>query len=455
MEDKISSLIRWLNIDEQFHLSENICISENEVSGRGVTLSSGVIRRHHPIVVVPSSCQLNFHTVLCHISKFNSRLQVPFVTVDHSDTNGIDEANIDPRYSAYGLLDQNFLLGLSSFQLLELYILAEWILLPLWSGNQVKSYWEPYFAVWPSQEELKSFPAVWKFSKGSEYKHLLNLLSEASKEHMLRISNLIENDWRIISKVLKKWEDLFQTSLSLNDQFEKFLHIYCIINSRCLYTEVPLKKEDILSKFTMVPFVDFLNHTPDVDLHCYPRTDPRRKCSHGLGPFVIYCGDHRYKTRGEEILLNYGAHSNDFLLNEYGFVIPNNQWNFIDVTPEIINMVHDTALQKFLEENGYWGNYTISAEDVSYRVVVALSLIVTKDYRRVEKLLMGYISEDYFLPKINPILCEMFKQLKERSTAMIHDLKKVKNKDFCHENLVVIHQDYVKIVEQNLSKIYT
>ncbi|CAR26919.1 ZYRO0C04466p [Zygosaccharomyces rouxii] len=454
METKIASLTHWLNDNGQFQLSENICVNENEISGRGVTLSSGIIRQNQPIVSVPSACQLNFHTVLYHISKFNSRIRIPNVT-EKAETDKIKENELDPRYRAYGILNQDFLLNLSSFQLLELYILGEWILLPLWSGNQIKSFWEPYFAVWPSQDELKSFPAVWKCSKRSDYKDLLDLLPTASKNNMLRISNLVENDWQKISPILNAWNDLFQSPLPLEDQFEKFLHIYCIINSRCLYTEVPLKKDDILSKFTMVPFVDFLNHTQDVDLHCFPKMESLNRSSHGLGPFSIYCGNHTYQTVGEEVLLNYGAHSNDFLINEYGFVIPNNKWNYIDITPEVINMVKDSTIQKFLENNGYWGDYTVSAEDASYRVIVALSLIVTGDFRRVEKLLMGYISEDFFLPKIKPMLYKILAQLKDRSMACIRTLEKNANPDFCRQNLVIIHQDYIEIIEKNLSKICT
>ncbi|GAV52909.1 hypothetical protein ZYGR_0AI01910 [Zygosaccharomyces rouxii] len=454
MEAKIASLIHWLNDNGRFLLSENVCVSENDVSGRGVTLSSGIIRQNQLIVSVPSSCQLNFHTVLYHISRFNNRLMIPHVT-EKTETDTIGEDELDPRYRAYGILNQDFLLGLSSFQLLEIYVMAEWILLPLWSEKLVKSFWEPYFAIWPSQDELKSFPAVWQCSKRSEYKDLLNTLPTASKNHMLRISDLIEKDWQTILPILNAWNDMFQTPLPLEEQFEKFLHIYRIINSRCLYTEVPLKQDDALSKFTMVPFVDFINHTHDVDSHCYPKINLRDRGSRGLGAFGIYCGDHIYKNMGEEILLNYGAHSNDFLINEYGFVIPSNEWNYIDITPEITAMVKDPQLQSFLENNGYWGDYTVSAEDPSYRVIVALSLIVTQDYRRVEKLLMGYMSENFFLPKIKPMLREILVQLKDRSMAMIRILEKSTTTDFCHQNLASIHHDYIEIIEKNLSKICT
>lgn len=454
MENKIACLTKWLNDNGRFQLSTNVGASENDVSGRNVTLSSGIIRQNELIISVPSACQLNFHTVLYHISKFNSSIRIPNDT-ERVETNTTRDNKLDPRYRAYGILNLDFLLNMSSFQLLELYILAEWVLLPLWSENQVESFWEPYFAIWPSQDELKSFPAIWRCSKRSKYKDLLNTLPTASRNHMLRISNLIQNDWQTILPILNTWNDIFQPPLSLEDQFEKYLHIYRIINSRCLYTEVPLKKDDILSKFTMVPFVDFLNHTQDIDLHCYPKVNLRDRGSHGLGSFGVYCGSQIYKTVGEEILLNYGPHSNDFLINEYGFVMPNNKWNYIDITPEITTMVENPQIQIFLENNGYWGDYTVNAEGPSYRVIVALSLIVTQDYRRVEKLLMGYMSEDFFLPKINPVLRGILVQLKEKSMKIIYTLEKNTTRDICYQNLANIHHDYIEIIEKNLSKVYT
>lgn len=452
MESKITSLVQWLNDSDQFKLAPHLRVNESDESGRGIVFIEGALKKNEIIVSVPGTHQLNFHTVLHHISKFNRTLKIPRVTTSHEQ---IDKQEMsDPRYKAYNVLSQTFLLNLSSFQLLALYILAEWVLLPFWSHGQVKSFWEPFFAVWPTQEELKSFPAIWSCSKKSAYKHLLQLLPSASEKHMIKLSKLMENDWAIISPIITEWDNLFSANAELpkNDElFEEFLHIYCIINSRCLYKEVPLKKHDLSSQFTMVPFVDFLNHTPEVDVHCYPFKHSLRKDVYSLGPFTIKCGNHTYKLPGEEILLNYGAHSNDFLINEYGFVIRQNNWDSVDISKQVCAMITDDAMVQFLKINDYWEDYTINMTGISYRVVVAMSLAVTGDYKKTEKLLLGLISEDYFFPKIKDSLCVILLRLRENFVQTIQFLER--ERDTCTQNLLTIFQQYVEIIDRNLSRI--
>lgn len=452
MENKIRSLTRWLDESGQFKIASGISVAESDEAGRGVVLVDGLLKKNEMIVSVPSTHQLNFHTVLYHISKFNAAICIPMITITHQDNEKVEAE--DPRYKAYNVLTQNSLLNLSSFQLLSLYVLAEWFLLPFWSEGRINSFWEPFFAVWPTQEELKSFPAIWNCSNRSGYKPLLQLLPSASKGYMLNVSKRIKNDWKVLFPIVSEWHTLFGGNTyvpSIDEQFEAYLHIYSIINSRCLYTEVSLKQDDAASNFTMVPFVDFLNHTQEVDVHCYPQRDALRRGSHGLGQFTIRCGNHAYKVPHEEIFLNYGAHSNDFLINEYGFVIKQNKWNFIDISKEVCSIVKDRAMQKFLKDHGYWEDYTVGPTRISYRVIVALSLAITGDYKRVQKLLLGYLSEDYFFPKIKDSLYNILTCLRKEFDQIIPLLEE--RTDVCSKNLLVIYQDYIEIIEQNLTRI--
>lgn len=95
-----------------------------------------------------------------------------------------------------------------------------------------------------------------------------------------------------------------------------------------------------MDNLTLVPLVDFLNHNDDSQISCMPRIDRFQKKTSGLGKFSIVCGEHEYKTVGEEILLSYGPHSNDFLLNEYGFTLTENTWNYIDVSAEVEKLAY-------------------------------------------------------------------------------------------------------------------
>ncbi|CAI4396269.1 CBM_collapsed_G0013700.mRNA.1.CDS.1 [Saccharomyces cerevisiae] len=122
-------------------------------------------------------------------------------------------------------------------------------------------------------------------------------------------------------------------------------------------------------------------HFSASDLHCYPQLSPQLRSEGeniiGIGQFTIRCGDHLYDNINEELFLNYGAHSNDFLLNEYGFVVDGNKWNYLDISDEIIELIDDDKkeVKTFLLEHDYWGDYTINETDISYRIFVALELL--------------------------------------------------------------------------------
>lgn len=476
MEDRISNLFQWLNLSESFRFNDAIEVIDTEDSGRGVYLQKQIhLKRNDVLISIPSSYQLNFHSVLYHIAKFNNSISIPNVTSASSDDSEISSFQ-DPRYQAYSILSQEFLLQLSSFQLLCLYILAEWVLLPKWTSNtSFVSFWKPFFDVWPTESELGSIPTIWNCKRNStvteQYNILMKSLSYASLSHTHRITELVHNDWEVISPIIEKWNQMYPTQLTLDEQFNKFLHVYFIINSRCLYCEIPLKKDSddrILSNFTMVPLVDFLNHSDTIDKYCYPQVNHFKKDGiNGVGQFMIRVGDHEYNQIGEQIFLNYGPHSNDFLLNEYGFVIPNNRWDFIDITGMIMTLLEQNSkdnkkkMIQLLKENDYWGEYTINNDEISYRTSVALSLIVTKDFERVKKFMVGYISEDYFIPKIKATLIEMLKRIITKAANIIStiNIQIQENSDIIHqryvENLIIIQKDYIKIAQKHIKRMDT
>lgn len=458
MEREIKLLLNWLEGSGKFSLTSRVNVNESESSGRGVVLIEGSLRTNDVIVSVPATHQLNFNSVLYHISIFNSELKVPGVTITSEDRESTKTDPNDTRFLAYGVLDQDFLLNLSSFQLVTLYILAEWVLLPLWSNNASNSFWKPFFDVWPSSEELRSIPAIWNCSRRSKYKSLLHLLPLASKNDYVRISSLVELDWSVISPILKKWGDMFgkarQDYPSVEQLYESFLHVYFVINSRCLHAEIALKTDDMPSQFTMVPYVDFINHTDETDLHCYPKLNQSPQNVHDIGQFEILCGEYCYENKGEQLLLNYGPHSNDFLLSEYGFTLEHNKWDYVDISDEVMKMMEGKdELESFLKYHEYWGDYTISLNEVSYRIIVALSLIVTLDFKRVEKLLNGYMSEDYFLPTITPVLQKILKRLLNTYRKKIENLQDASMEsvdDFCVRNVTKLYSSYIEIIENNL-----
>lgn len=465
MDDKISSLLEWLRQDDEFYLNECVEIKDTVQSGRGVYLDCGELKLNTPIVSIPGDYQLNKVSVLSHISHFNNAIQGSIGNTPIKDASDYyNQTNDDdPRYKAYKLLTTSFLEKLSSFQLLSMYILAEWFLLPHWSNGKITSFWKPFFECWPTNEELSTIPTIWALSDNPLTKELLNHLPETSKTHVNRISTLVSKDWEVLQNIFEVWSTLHacptnDNMYGMDEIFNFFLRIYFTINSRCLYAEIPGNGDDTASNFTLVPYVNFFNHTVDPDVHCYPRVKYMKKGKCGIGKFEIYCGRYSYKDLDEQLYLNYGAHSNDFLLNEYGFLISNNHWNNLDISKELkCILAKSPETVAFLKEWDYWDDYTISVEDISYRIIIALSHLTTRDNRKVTNLINGYMSEDYFRKENYRILKNLLEQLKLNSISKITQLNKLTPYDdlttLYVRNIANLYEDEIEIINTIITSI--
>ncbi|CAB4255001.1 similar to Saccharomyces cerevisiae YDR198C RKM2 Ribosomal protein lysine methyltransferase, responsible for trimethylation of the lysine residue at position 3 of Rpl12Ap and Rpl12Bp [Maudiozyma barnettii] len=450
MHEEIDELVSWLQQSKDFYLNEKVAVRNIEKAGKGIVLLDGKIRRNEIVISVPSTHQINFNSVLYHISMFNRNIDVPSVIYSDDEQNETLYTDDDPRVKAYDIFTTESLLELSSFQLLSLYIIAEWKLLPKWSNDTIDSYWTPFFNVWPKINDLKSIPAIWQNSNLSKYKTLLSYLTSDSENHCKRLTSLISHDWIIMKPIIEQWLRLFDIQYNIDEIYEDYLHIYFIINSRCLYAEIQLKKDDVASKLTLVPYVDFINHSTEIDSFCYPKIEYTHANITGAGQFVIRGGPYTYETPNEQILFNYGPHSNDFLLNEYGFTLPENNWNYLDVSFILKDFIStDTDVTDYLKTNDYWGEYTINLDGFNYRAIVALSLFITKDYKRVGKLILGYISEDYFLNKIKDITLDILNNLlmefQQKMDSLIM-LDIYVETDPCFYNLLNIYKGYVDLL---------
>ncbi|SCU96732.1 LAFA_0G07800g1_1 [Lachancea sp. 'fantastica'] len=448
---KLQRLEAWLNGGQGFYISDNVVLQDIQESGRGLYLKDGKISKNDVVVTIPSEYQLNFHTVVYHISQFNRNLVFEGITCEPHLDSKKNGATDDPRFEMYESLNNEKVLQLSSFQLLSLYILLEWKILP--SYFSIESFWKPFFDVFPTPEELSSIPALWELSIASKNKPLFDCLPWASKSHAERIVALVRNDWSVIEPLVKQWCNKIERdsgiSLTSRDFYSDFLHIYFVINSRCLYMHVPLK-DSIADNFTLVPYVDFLNHDADSELYCTPKVDKLKRGKCGLGTFSIIGGSHQYKQSGEQILLSYGAHSNDFLLNEYGFVLPTNKWNYMDVSPHCESMISGKSLQDFLKKHEFWGDYTISEGDISYRLLVAFASKVCPDLRKVEKLMLGYLTEASFDPALTELIQEFLQTLHEEVKTQISVIQSLTDTDpVCPKNVLSIYHGYELILQNH------
>lgn len=204
-------------------------------------------------------------------------------------------------------------------------------------GLDEESLWSPY---------IKTLPDTFSnpyFCKKSELYHLPdNLLQMVVNQH-----NSIKSQYEIIRKTLKE-----EAQQSLN--LDTFKWAYFAVNSRSVFiswksleplVEFSLFKELFVDepKMALAPMLDLLNHSDRVKSDC--------QLSHGNA--FIEANVEKFKAKEskltfqlttrnafkkyEQVFINYGTHNNTKLLFEYGFIIPDNQMDFLEFTLDDVN----------------------------------------------------------------------------------------------------------------------
>ena len=85
----------------------------------------------------------------------------------------------------------------------------------------------------------------------------------------------------------------------------------------------------------------------------------------------------RVHEKGEQIFLNYGAHSNPFLLVEYGFMLEDNPNDRLSLDSMVLMRLNESE-KNMLESMNYLGNYSIGKDgSPDYRLEVVLHLLIS------------------------------------------------------------------------------
>lgn len=140
-----------------------------------------------------------------------------------------------------------------------------------------------------------------------------------------------------------------------------FLWAWLVVNSRCIFQALsPSSTRD--DNYACCPLIDMINHVPSAQPHC--------KLSYDIkGLSVISTSSY---SKGEETCISYGAHANDALLCEYGFVLPRNSDNHLDLDGPLARQLASHG-QRLLMEVGYWEDWTLDGRGhASFRTEVAL-----------------------------------------------------------------------------------
>lgn len=153
--------------------------------------------------------------------------------------------------------------------------------------------------------------------------------------------------------------------------YEALRWAWCSVNTRSVFMSHPAVKflfgQD---EYALAPCLDLLNHRPDVQVKASFNDVTRCYEIRSVSGTVRY----------QQAFINYGSHDNQRLMLEYGFVAPCNPHSVVYVDTDLIADVlrGDRSLDqkiKFLRENDFLHNLTVSSEGPSWRLMTALRLL--------------------------------------------------------------------------------
>jgi SET domain len=206
----------------------------------------------------------------------------------------------------------------------------------------------PKFASWnailPTRADFEAVPFMWP-------RELQNLMPQPARDITKKLQAKFQHEWDIVEAA---FPDMAR---------EDYLYHWFIVNTRTFYYVTP-EMESFLhdDRLALLPVADLFNHA---DTGCNVSFSPER--------FAV-SADRAYHA-GEKVHISYGAHSNDFLLAEYGFVMAKNRWDEVCLDEAILPILSPTQKAK-LEAAEYLGEYMLDADTAGcHRTQAALRLL--------------------------------------------------------------------------------
>ncbi|XP_069000252.1 SET domain-containing protein 4 [Embiotoca jacksoni] len=223
------------------------------------------------------------------------------------------------------------------------------------------SDWFPYVDALP---KTYTCPAYFSDDVTSALPASVRRRALEQKEAVLEIHSSNQEFFRSLQPILSQpAEDVFT--------FEALRWAWCSVNTRSVFMSHP--SNDFLSgqdNYALAPFLDLLNHRPDVQVEA--RFNDATRCYE----IRSVSGTPRH----QQAFINYGSHDNQRLLLEYGFVATSNPHSVVYVDADLLCEVlkGDRSLEqkiKFLRENNFLHNLTVSSGGPGWRLMTALRLM--------------------------------------------------------------------------------
>ncbi|CAO3656911.1 unnamed protein product [Mucor hiemalis] len=195
---------------------------------------------------------------------------------------------------------------------------------------------------------------------------LIDHLPTALKEEIIQQKENINTDFLACSKYLKTRSGEFEPISK-----EEYEWAWLCVNTRCIHmtkAHNSTKGDNI----ALAPMLNFLNHTTEARIESGFNIKNQSFEIKTLTPY----------KKGEQVFINYGPHDNSAILKEYGFVLTENIYNFVSLDKEVWNLFQEVESKRgleikkqILEGAGYFGDYTIKLDEISFRLLAALRLL--------------------------------------------------------------------------------
>ncbi|KAL1673346.1 hypothetical protein EV122DRAFT_283074 [Schizophyllum commune] len=250
---------------------------------------------------------------------------------------------------------------LSATQLISLHLCRH---RPMADGESSDPAFGPYISTLP--RDFDFHPLTWLVEDGGHpYKILLNHLPPAVFRDLKDLEMRSSSDWAVCQEHLR---DMKRTE-------SDYLWAWLNVNTRCMHYRVKSSASDP-DNLALCPVMDFANHRPEG-----PHMQPRPTKQFPARADVSFVAPGAHTAAGEELYFSYGPHCNRKLFVEYGFALrgASGEVDVDDLVEGTIQQREDGKLsQELLENEGYWGDYTIHSSpepNISFRLLAAMRLL--------------------------------------------------------------------------------
>ncbi|KAI0646989.1 SET domain-containing protein [Trametes meyenii] len=293
---------------------------------------------------------------------------------------------------------------LSGIQLVSMHLLLH---KPAGDNDSLDDAFGPYMSTLP--RDFSSHPLSWFVRRqlGTEdprTSYLLDHIPPGTWQSVIKLSERFWKDWEAVADVVKDSPSVLARSTRQELRAAKgieterllldYLWAWLNVNTRCIFYRTRHRRSDP-DNFTLCPILDFANHGvgrtqifPVINSEAWGAPAPLAKAE----PYAFFGSSDQTVAKGEELLLKYGSHSNNFLFTEYGFVnalsegsvLNGDQSGEVDVQDLVEELLEKAgpakdAIKKTLECSQYWGEWTLDRSSTSaapsWRLIAALRLI--------------------------------------------------------------------------------